>query len=60
MSIRKYFTFEKAYAEKIDQLRKDELKGIRTLGIIRAMNTAVAFSLPVLSAVIAFCCYTAT
>jgi ATP-binding cassette subfamily C (CFTR/MRP) protein 1 len=55
--ISKYFTFEKAYAEKIDQLRRDELKGIRTLLMIRAGNTAVAFSLPVMSAVIAFCCY---
>ena len=53
----KYFTFERAYADKIDQLRKSELKGIRMLLMIRAMNTAAAFSLPVMSAVIAFCCY---
>lgn len=36
---------------------RDELRGIRTLLIIRATNTAVAFSLPVLSAVVAFVCY---
>lgn len=56
----KYFTFEKAYADKIDQLRRSELRGIRMLLMIRAMNTAVAFSLPVMSAVIAFCCYIGT
>ncbi|KAL7411550.1 ABC protein [Mrakia frigida] len=57
MRVIKYFTFERPYAKKIDDLRAAELRGIRTLLMIRATNTAVAFSLPVISAVIALCCY---
>ena len=52
-----YFTFERPFADKIDDLRASELRGIRTLLMIRASNTAVAFSLPVLSAVISLCVY---
>jgi hypothetical protein len=52
-----YFTFERPFADKIDELRASELRGIRTLLMIRASNTAVAFSLPVLSAVISLCVY---
>lgn len=55
MRIIKYFCFEKPYSQRIDDLRAQELRGIRTLLFVRSMNMAVAFSLPVLSAVIAFC-----
>jgi len=48
------------FLKRINEYRTKELKYIRTLLIIRSLSNAVAFSLPVLSAVVAFVVYSVT
>jgi hypothetical protein len=48
------------FLKRIGEYRTKELKYIRTLLIIRSLSNAVAFSLPVLSSVVAFIVYSAT
>ncbi|EJD47908.1 ABC protein [Auricularia subglabra TFB-10046 SS5] len=57
MRIIKYFCYEKPFLKRIDSIRKEELKGIRKILYIRAANLGVAFSIPVLAAVLAFVTY---
>ncbi|KAE8210857.1 hypothetical protein CF327_g5323 [Tilletia walkeri] len=54
----KYFNFESQFLTRLQEFRRQELKGIRTILIIRAGNQSVAFAMPVLASVLAFIVYT--
>ncbi|KAN0060307.1 hypothetical protein ACQY0O_007636 [Thecaphora frezii] len=60
MRIVKSFSHEFRFLQKIRDIRNKELTDIRKILIIRAANNAVAFSLPILAAVISFVVYSAT
>ncbi|EPQ29164.1 uncharacterized protein PFL1_03451 [Pseudozyma flocculosa PF-1] len=60
MRIVKSFSHESRFLQKIREIRNSELRDIRSILIIRAANNAVAFSLPVLAAVVAFVVYSAS
>jgi len=45
--------------ERISEYRKAEMKHIRSLLLIRAANNAIAFTLPVLAAIVSFIVYAA-
>lgn len=53
----KSFAQESKFLERLSFLRMNEMKGIRKLMIIRSANNAIAFSLPVLAAVVSFIVY---
>ncbi|KZV75428.1 ABC protein [Peniophora sp. CONT] len=60
MRIVKYFTYEKPFLARIFEIRKQELKGIVRIQFAQSANYALAFSLPVLSATLAFVTYSET
>ncbi|KIJ46424.1 hypothetical protein M422DRAFT_165131 [Sphaerobolus stellatus SS14] len=60
MRILKFFAWENPFLERIGELRNKEIKGIRSLLIIRAANNAAASSLPTLAAVLSFVVYSLT
>ncbi|SPO20406.1 probable YOR1 - ABC transporter [Ustilago trichophora] len=60
MRIVKSFSHESKFLERIYDIRKNELNGIRKILIIRSANNAIAFSLPILAAVLAFVIYSLT
>lgn len=60
MRIVKSFSHEAKFLERIYDIRKNELTGIRKILIIRSANNAIAFSLPILAAVLAFIVYSLT
>ncbi|KAF8519129.1 ABC transporter [Hysterangium stoloniferum] len=60
MRIIKLFAWEEPFLEKISQLRNGEIKGIRSLLLIRAANNAAAISMPTLAAVLSFVVYSLT
>lgn len=47
------------FIEKISEYRKTEMKHIRSLLLIRAANNSIAFTLPVLAAIVSFIVYAA-
>ncbi|PWN35761.1 uncharacterized protein FA14DRAFT_167758 [Meira miltonrushii] len=53
----KSFAQENKFLERLSAIRRKEMIGIRRLLIFRAVNNAVAFSLPSLAAVVAFVLY---
>lgn len=59
MRIVKSFSHENRFLNRLHAIRKKELNGIRTLLIIRSMNNAIAFSLPIIASVISFIVYKA-
>ncbi|KZS95710.1 P-loop containing nucleoside triphosphate hydrolase protein [Sistotremastrum niveocremeum HHB9708] len=60
MRVIKYFAWEKPFLKRIAEFRKKEIGYVRSLLLIRSGNNAVAFSLPVLAAVISFVVYSLT
>ncbi|KAG1832564.1 ABC protein [Suillus subalutaceus] len=56
----KYFSYEVPFLERIFDLRKRELRGIRLILHLTSANLAFAMSLPVLAATLAFVTYTLT
>ncbi|KAG2142222.1 ABC protein [Suillus bovinus] len=56
----KYFSYEIPFLEKILELRKKELHGIRWILHANSANLALASSVPVLAATLAFVTYTLT
>lgn len=60
MRIVKSFSHESKFLQRIYDIRKNELNGIRKILIIRSANIALAFSLPILAAVLAFVVYNLT
>ncbi|KAJ9121762.1 hypothetical protein QFC22_002384 [Naganishia vaughanmartiniae] len=57
MAIIKQFTYELPFLKRLASLRGKELKGVRSIMIIRAANQALAFSIPVLASVVSFAAY---
>ena len=47
------------FIEKISEYRKTEMKHIRSLLLIRAANNSIAFTLPILAAIVSFIVYAA-
>ncbi|KAF7342738.1 ABC protein [Mycena sanguinolenta] len=60
MRIVKYFCYEKSFLSRIFDIRQMELKEIRKIQHNQSANNAMAFSLPVLTATLAFVTYTQT
>ncbi|KAM0751625.1 P-loop containing nucleoside triphosphate hydrolase protein [Meredithblackwellia eburnea MCA 4105] len=60
MRVIKFFAWEVPYLEKLGKIRDAEMSHVRGLLIIRAANTAIAMSLPMLATVIAFLIYSGT
>lgn len=60
MRVIKFFAWEVPYLNKIHELRRQELKKVRSLLIIRSLTMAVAMALPTLATVIAFFAYAYT
>ncbi|KAG2105828.1 ABC protein [Suillus discolor] len=56
----KYFTYEVPFLQRIFNLRKKELHGIRRILHVTSGNLALATSMPVLAATLAFVTYTLT
>ena len=59
MRVIKFFAWELPYLKKLDQIRREELRHVKTLLSIRALNSAAALSIPTLATVIAFLVYAA-
>ncbi|KAJ7477714.1 ABC protein [Mycena latifolia] len=60
MRVVKYFCYEKSFLSRIFDIRQMELKWIRKIQHNQSANNAMAFSLPVLTATLAFVTYTQT
>ncbi|KAG1750098.1 ABC protein, partial [Suillus lakei] len=60
MRVVKYFSYEVPFLQRIFELRKKELHGIRWILHLTSANLALASSLPVLAATLAFVTYTLT
>ncbi|KAF9237594.1 ABC protein [Melanogaster broomeanus] len=60
MRVVKYFSYEASFLQKIFELRKKELRGIRKILHSSSANLALAMSLPVLAATLSFVTYTLT
>ncbi|KAG0701997.1 ABC protein [Suillus ampliporus] len=56
----KYFSYEVPFLQRIFELRKKELHGIRRILHLGSANMALAMSIPVLAATLAFVTYTLT
>ncbi|KAG1828571.1 ABC protein [Suillus variegatus] len=56
----KYFSYEIPFLQKIFELRKKELRGVRWILHANSANLALACSVPVLAATLAFVTYTLT
>ncbi|KAG2348012.1 ABC protein [Suillus weaverae] len=56
----KYFSYEVPFLQRIFDLRKKELHGVRWILHLTSANLALAMSLPVLAATLAFVTYTLT
>ncbi|KAF9510627.1 hypothetical protein BS47DRAFT_1395826 [Hydnum rufescens UP504] len=60
MRIIKFFAWEIPFLKRIGEYRTKELQYIRMLLVVRSLNSSLAFSLPILSAVVAFIVYSVT
>lgn len=60
MRVVKYFSYEVPFLQRIFDLRKRELHGIRWILHLTSANMALAISMPVLAATLAFVTYTIT
>lgn len=58
MRIVKYFTYETSFLNRISEVRKTELKSVRTILNAESGNFALAHSVPYLAATLAFITYT--
>ncbi|PPR03680.1 hypothetical protein CVT24_007801 [Panaeolus cyanescens] len=58
MRVVKYFSYEGPFLSRIHELRNNELKGVEEILIFQSANVALAFSIPVLAATLAFVTYT--
>lgn len=57
MRVVKFFAWELPFIKRIGEFRKKEMYNIRNLLLIRSANNSVAFTLPVLAAVLSFITY---
>ncbi|KAJ1300470.1 hypothetical protein OPQ81_005285 [Rhizoctonia solani] len=60
MRIVKVCAYETQFEDRLEETRRRELKGIRSMVFIKAANQAVAFAIPTLAAVLSFVTYAAT
>ncbi|KAJ7057792.1 ABC protein [Mycena amicta] len=60
MRVVKYFCYENSFLARLFDIRKKELAGILQIQHSQSANIALAFSLPVLAATLAFVTYTQT
>ncbi|KAJ7852229.1 hypothetical protein B0H13DRAFT_2359637 [Mycena leptocephala] len=60
MRVVKYFCYEGSFLARLFRIRMQELRGIRKIQHLQSANIALAFSLPVLAATLAFVTYTET
>ncbi|KAJ6602805.1 ABC transporter [Mycena vulgaris] len=60
MNVIKYFAWEKPLLERLVGIRKNEIRYVYFLVLIRWANSAVAFSFPVIASVLAFITYSLT
>ncbi|KAF7332750.1 ABC protein [Mycena kentingensis (nom. inval.)] len=60
MRVVKYFCYETSFLARIREIRRSELKGIGRILHSQSANVALAFSLPVLAATLAFVAYSET
>ncbi|KAJ7891133.1 ABC protein [Mycena leptocephala] len=60
MRVVKYFCYEGSFLARLFRIRTQELRGIRKIQHSQSANIALAFSLPVLAATLAFVTYTET
>ncbi|KAJ7824113.1 hypothetical protein B0H13DRAFT_2444703 [Mycena leptocephala] len=60
MRVVKYFCYEGSFLARLFRIRTQELRGIRKIQHSQSANIALAFSLPVLAATLAFVAYTKT
>ncbi|KAJ7866783.1 ABC protein [Mycena olivaceomarginata] len=60
MRVVKYFCYEKSFLSRIFDIRQMELEEVRKIQHNQSANNAMAFSLPVLTATLAFVTYTQT
>ncbi|KAI0321790.1 ABC protein [Amylostereum chailletii] len=60
MRIVKYFTYEIPFLQRIFDIRKRELVGVRKIQFARSFNVALGYSVPVLAASLSFITYTST
>ncbi|CAA7271099.1 unnamed protein product [Cyclocybe aegerita] len=58
MRVVKYFSYEEPFLRRISTIRRNELKGVKSILISQSANAAIAFSIPVLAATLAFVTYT--
>lgn len=56
----KSFSYEKPFLKKLFDIRKNELVYVRRILLSRAGNVSIAFTLPILSAVVSFLVYSAS
>ncbi|KAJ7593418.1 ABC transporter [Mycena floridula] len=57
MKVIKFFAWEVPFLKRITEYRRQEMKHVRSLLLLRAANNAVAMSMPVIASVIAFITY---
>ena len=57
MRIIKYFCYEIPYLNRIFDIRRNELRGIRKIQVMKAVNMAIAFSVPAVGAILALITY---
>ncbi|SCV70351.1 BQ2448_1745 [Microbotryum intermedium] len=60
IKIVKLFNWERPTVDRVHEIRRKELGGIRKLLTIRAANLAIAMSIPTLASIIVFAVYAAT
>jgi hypothetical protein len=53
----KFFAWEGPYVDKLTEIRRKELRLTRLLLILRALNMAIALSVPVVSSILSFTTY---
>ncbi|KAF8972123.1 hypothetical protein BDZ97DRAFT_1913365 [Flammula alnicola] len=58
MRVVKYFSYEIPFLNRLYAVRGDELAGVKNILMSQSANVALAFSLPVLAATLAFVTYT--
>ncbi|KAJ7224976.1 ABC protein [Mycena haematopus] len=58
MRVVKYFCYESSFLARLGGIRANEMQGIRRIQHSQSVNIALAFSLPVLAATLAFVAYT--
>lgn len=57
MRIIKYFCYEVPFLQRIDHIRREELKGVASILLIKSAGLSIALSVPVFASILAFVVY---